>query len=75
MKDKIVYLIHHTSINRDNDDDENVKLIGVFSSKKNAIEAIEKLKLQPGFKDEIDNFSTDEYTVNEICWSEGFIKA
>ncbi|GAB2198995.1 DUF7336 domain-containing protein [Sessilibacter sp. MAH4] len=51
---------------------EDVKLIGVYSSKNIAQEAINRLIKLPGFKDYPDGFSIDEYEINETNWSEGF---
>ena len=52
---------------------EDVKFIGAFSSKATAEEAIEQLRKQPGFKDYPDDFSIDEYTIDEFEWKEGFV--
>jgi hypothetical protein len=40
-------------------------LIGVYSSKGKAEQAIERLSCQPGFKDFPDYFTVDEYTEKE----------
>ena len=65
----IVYVLQHL---REDELSEDVKFIGVFSSKVKADSAIMELKCQPGFKDYPDGFSVDEYTVDELEWKEGF---
>ncbi len=55
------------------DNDEEIKFIGVFSSRKNAKDAINKLILLPGFKDfPIDCFQITEGKLNRYGWKEGF---
>jgi hypothetical protein len=64
-----VFLVQHV---RGSQDDEDVKIIGVFSSKKEADKAIEKAKLLPGFSEEPDGFCIDRYVLNTSYWQEGF---
>lgn len=65
-----VYLVWHSHEVAGEDDD---KLIGVYSTSKNASAAIERLKKQPGFKEYPDGFLIDEYEVDQHNWTEGFI--
>ncbi|NPV90893.1 MAG: hypothetical protein HPY50_08980 [Firmicutes bacterium] len=67
---KTVYVLHHSY---EVDDNENVKLIGVYSTKDNAEAAVEKLKPLPGFKDYPDCFCIDEYEIDKDHWTEDFI--
>ncbi|CAB1075435.1 hypothetical protein D1AOALGA4SA_3255 [Olavius algarvensis Delta 1 endosymbiont] len=53
--------------------EQKTKLIGVYSSRKKAENAIERLVLQPGFKDFPDYFNIDEYVLNQDHWEEGFV--
>ncbi len=54
-------------------DNDDVKLIGIFSSQKLAEAAIDRVKGQEGFRDYLDGFSIDEKTIDKVCWSEGFV--
>jgi len=65
-----VFILHHTHTF---DDDENVKLIGVYSSQASAIAAIERLKKKPGFSDTPDGFEIDEYRLDVDHWGEGYV--
>ena len=51
---------------------EDVKFIGVYTSRENADNAIERLVLQPGFRSTKSGFSIDEYEINVDHWKEGF---
>jgi len=66
-----VYVLHHT--HQIKGYEEDVKLLGIFSSEEKAIEAIEKYKQMPGFKETPEGFSLDQYVVNKTEWREGFI--
>ncbi len=75
-----VYLLEHIMIH---DDYEDVKFIGVFTSKDNAIKAINKLADKPGFcnakrilnpfiDDNISGFIIDKCKVDNLAWQDGF---
>ena len=64
-----VFLLWHV---RDEDDAETAKLVGIYSSRENATEAIQRKLAFPGFRDHPDGFSIDSYTLDEEAWSEGF---
>ncbi len=53
--------------------EEDTKLIGVYSSRKNAEKAIERLSKQPGFVDWSKYFYIDEYEIDRDNWAEGFV--
>lgn len=53
-------------------DRENIKIIGIFSTKDEAENAKNALSILPGFKDYPDGFFIDEYRINEINWVDGF---
>jgi activator of HSP90 ATPase len=44
---------------------EDAKLIGIFSSRKKALDALVKHAFLPEFRDYIDEFSIDEYILNK----------
>ena len=70
-----VFVLEHTRYEEDNSDNEieDFTLIGVFVSKDQAQAAIEQLNSQPGFKDYPNGFHIDEYPLNQINWSSGFV--
>ena len=82
LKNMDVYLVQHLHVINENEED--VKIIGIYSSEENAIDAINRLKTQPGFKDspeiinpltdnKTDGFYIDKYKVDEDNWIEGFV--
>ncbi|MEI7833885.1 MAG: serine kinase [bacterium] len=63
---------------------EDIKSIGVYSSRQLALEAVERAMILPGFKDfpklidpseddDVDGFYFDECTLDEDNWTEGFV--
>ena len=54
-------------------DTEHVKVIGVYSSHAAAEAAIERLRLQPGFREYPDGFTIGPYEVDKDHWTEGFL--
>jgi hypothetical protein len=67
-----VYILQHVHM-RD-DGDEDVKLIGVYSSMAKAEAAAERLRTHPGFADSPDGFTTDAYGIDQDQWTEGFVE-
>lgn len=63
----ILWHIHH----RADDDDE--KLIGVYSSEQKAQSAITRLQDMPGFRDPDGEFEIHEYQLDKDGWTEGFV--
>ena len=55
------------------DVDEDVKLIGVYSSHAQATAAIDRLRQQPGFCDTPEGFNIDRYTLDVDHWTEGYV--
>ena len=77
-----VYLVQHVHLFDKNQED--VKIIGIYSSPKKAIKAIDKLSEKPGFKEhskiidpniygETSGFIIHEYKIDKNNWKEGFI--
>jgi hypothetical protein len=52
---------------------EDVKLIGVYSSREQADAAMARLSPLPGFSDAPDGFHIDEYRVDQDHWAEGYV--
>ena len=66
-----MYVLQHM---RDlGDDEEEIKLIGVFSSEATAKAAIAELLTKPGFSAHPDGFHIDRYEVDVIEWADGFV--
>lgn len=80
---KTVFLVQHLHTLADGCED--LKIIGIYSTKEAAFSAIEKVKTQPGFSecpqlrepsvDEnvVDGFYIDEYTLDEDHWTDGYL--
>lgn len=52
---------------------EDAKVIGVYSSRARAEEAIERVSRQRGFVDYPDGFGINERVVDKVNWAEGFV--
>ena len=52
---------------------EDVKFIGVYSSREKADAAVARLSRLPGFSDATDGFHVDEYRVDQDQWAEGYV--
>lgn len=67
---KSTFLLTH--VRQKDEDNESVKIIGIFATKENAENARMQLAGKPGFKQHPNGFYIDEYPIDEINWSEGF---
>ncbi len=65
-----IFVVQH--LHAQDDGEEDVKFIGVYSSRETAQAAVERLKLKPGFCDTPDGFSIDPYTLDEDSWTSGY---
>ena len=65
-----VYVLQH--LHAVDDEAEDVKLIGVYSSRENAQAAITRLVMVPGFSESPAGFHIDEYQVDKDQWVEGY---
>lgn len=76
MKSKMVYLLQHAPLNEEEDDFlyDEIKIIGIFSSKELAQQEIEKLVKLPGFINQSNAFIIGPYELNQDYWAEGFVK-
>lgn len=66
-----VFVLFHTHIIEA--DNEDVKMIGVFSTHATALAAIDKIKTQPGFRDTQEGFEIEEYPLDLIHWEKGYV--
>lgn len=64
-----VFVLQHVHSTRDVED---VKFIGVYSSRQKAQEAVARLVELPGFADTPDGFHIDEYRIDNDQWVEGY---
>jgi hypothetical protein len=65
----VFVLQHDHEIDEDNED---VKFIGVYSTHEKAEEAVKRLITQPGFRDTQEGFSIDKYDIDKDNWCEGY---
>jgi hypothetical protein len=65
-----VFVLQH--VHAIDDGTEDVKLIGVYSSRGKAQATVERLSRMPGFSDATDGFHIDEYPVDQDQWVEGY---
>jgi hypothetical protein len=73
MKLEFVYFLRHTHEDERLENGEDVKLIGVYSSRVNAEEALLRSKMLKGFSDHQDGFEIDPYRLDQDQWTAGFI--
>lgn len=65
-----VFVVHHAY---ESDGAEESKLIGVYSSRDAAEQAVARARTLPGFVDHPDGFSVDDYVLDEDHWTQGFV--
>ena len=51
-----------------------VKIVGIYSSRALAEAAQERSRLLPGFAEEPDGFTIDQYEIDRDHWSRGFVR-
>jgi hypothetical protein len=66
-----VFVLQH--VHAQDDGGEDVKFIGVYSSRESAGAAVARLARLPGFSDAPEGFHVDEYRVDQDHWVEGYI--
>lgn len=64
-----LFVVHHI---REIGETDEIKLVGIYSTRMRAEDAIRRLTPQPGFRDTPDAFHIDRYRVDEDYWREGF---
>jgi hypothetical protein len=64
-----VFLLYHEH----DDEDENTKLLGVYSTSQRAAARAEQAARLPGFRDHRDGFTISEYRIDRDEWPEGFV--
>ncbi|WP_208298621.1 DUF7336 domain-containing protein [Streptomyces liangshanensis] len=58
----------------DERDGDDVKLLGVFSTRERAEAGRERARVLPGFRDEPECFVVDGYELDVGTWGEGFVR-
>ena len=79
-----VFVLQHLHVL--SEDEEEDKFIGVYSSRESALRAVDRLRLQPGFRDfpalvadlgvgpaEGSGFYLNEVRLDQDSWPEGFV--
>jgi hypothetical protein len=66
-----VFVLQHVHTRENGSED--VKFIGVYSSREKAQAAVARLGCLPGFADAPDGFHIDEYRVDQDHWAEGYV--
>ncbi|WP_316829097.1 hypothetical protein [Pedobacter miscanthi] len=69
----LVYLLWHTHYDNRLENNEDIKLIGVYSTEDMAKEAECRAKLLEGFKDSQDGFEISSYRLDKDEWTSGFV--
>ena len=66
-----IYLVQH--VHSTEEGEEDVKIIGIYSTKEEAENAVRRLQSKPGFSSQPDNFYIDAYVVDADHGTDGFI--
>jgi len=70
---EFVYLLWHTHIDENLDGGEDVKLMGVYSTREKAEEALSRSKHLKGFKDFTKGFDISACRLDKDQWTSGFV--
>jgi len=65
-----VYLLEHFKLTEEDGDEEDIKYLGVYSSRKKALEEMKKYKKLPELKDY--RFHVGKHEIDRNLWEEGF---
>jgi hypothetical protein len=69
MKASVFLVSHVHSINGEDDE----KIIGIYSTRDEAEQAITRASERPGFRANPEGFHIDEYEIGEDQWTEGYV--
>lgn len=70
---KKVWVVWHIDHGAPTAEQENEKLVGVYSSERLARQAIERLRDKPGFRDYPERWEIDDWYLDEDDWTDGFV--
>lgn len=65
-----VFLLQH--VHNEDTGQEDVKIIGIYSTMEAANDAVARSKSLPGFKESSDGFHIDEYKLDVDHWTSGY---
>jgi hypothetical protein len=68
---KSAFLLQH--VYEDAEGGEDIKVIGIYSSRQSAESAKVRLSRKPGFEQSMGGFHVDEYILDQDNWAEGFL--
>ena len=71
MKISLVWVVQHVA--RADSDDEDGKLLGVYSSPQSAEAAVLRFRDLPGFRDYPESFYIGQHELDRDEWTEGFV--
>lgn len=66
--DRLFVLLHSLP------DTGKVKVVGIYSSREMAENAMERARLLPGFAEEPEGFTIDQYVIDKDHWPRGFVR-
>jgi hypothetical protein len=66
-----VYLMLH--VREEDTENEDVKTIGIYTTRSNAIKAKKMLSKKPGFNKPKGRFYISKYALDKTFWVEGFV--
>ena len=77
LKKAVYKLIHSYEYEYEGEKFDEIKTLGIFSTKEKAQEHVDKLKNQVGFRDYPDGFYIDPYYLDKpsTLWDDGFVDA
>ncbi len=65
-----VFLVEHAHVQED--EEECVKLIGIYSSREAAEQAVARARLRPGFREAPNGFTIDRHWLDQDNWEQGY---
>ena len=65
-----IYLLQHVA--RADSNNEDVKVLGLYSSREKAALAVKRFRKIRGFSRYPDGFHIDQYLLNQKVWADGF---
>lgn len=67
----VVYIVQH--VHEFDDDSEDIKMIGAFTTREAAEQAVKQVSTAEGFRDTPEGFHINAYELDKIHWEEGYI--